>query len=155
MTDTTQSSLGTRRERTALVGAVTFAVAVGLPVTGILTAGVRDVDVEPGLIDWIFVAAVATVTLVTFGALGLWLRRRPRANTAAVGLALGVVAAAASVVAFWTMVPVVLGSAAAWLGLLGHRTAAGSRTPSVIAIGAVALGALAALGSVVMYVATS
>jgi hypothetical protein len=72
-----------------------------------------------------------------------------------VGLALGVVAAAASVVAFWTMVPVVLGSAAAWLGVLGHRSAHGSRSSAATAVGAVALGALAALGSAVMYVATS
>jgi hypothetical protein len=155
MTDTTQNSMGTPRDWTALVGALTFAVAVGLPVTGILTAADRDVDVQPGLIDWIFVAAVATITLVTFGALSLWLRRRPRAGTAPVGLALGVVAATASVVAFWTMVPVVLGSAAAWLGVLGHRSAHGSRSSAATAVGAVALGALAALGSAVMYVATS
>ncbi|HEX5533666.1 MAG TPA: hypothetical protein VFX33_07995 [Actinomycetales bacterium] len=145
----------TRLNRTALVGALTFLVAAGLPVTGILTADMRDVAVRPGLIDWIFVSGVAVLSVLTFGLLVRWLRRRPHANPARVGLVLSLIAMAASIVAFWTMVPVVLGSAAAWLGVLGRDAATRSRTSAAEATIALVVGVVAAVGSAVMYVVTS
>lgn len=143
------------RDRTALVGTATFAFAVGIPVVAILTAGMRDVEVQPSLIDWIFVAGVAALTAVTFTGLSLWLRRRPHARTGGAGLAFAVVALLATPVTFWTMVPVIFGAAGAWLGrrALGQDDATGWRKAR--AVTAVALGALAALASVAMYVATS
>jgi hypothetical protein len=134
---------------------LTFLVAVGLPIGGILTADMRDVAVRPGLIDWIFVAGVAVLSVLTFGLLLLWLRGRPHANPARVGLVLSLVALAASIVAFWTMVPVVLGSAAAWLGVLGRDAATRSGTSPAKATVALVVGLVAAAGSVVMYVITS
>jgi hypothetical protein len=145
----------TRLNRTALVGALTFLVAVGLPIGGILTADMRDVAVRPGLIDWIFVAGVAVLCVLTFSLLLLWLRGRPQANPARVGLVLSLVALAASIVAFWTMVPVVLGSAAAWIGVLGRDAATRSGTSAATATVALVVGVVAAVGSVVMYVVTS
>lgn len=59
----------------------------------------------------------------------------------------------AAVVAFWTMVPVVFGLAGAWLGLLERQEARSARTGRATV--AVVLGVLAAVSSVVMYVATS
>lgn len=143
------------RDRTALVGAMTATVAVGLPVAAILTADLRDVDVQPGLIDWVFVGGVAVLALATFGALTAWLRRRPAARTGGAGLALAVVALLATPVTFWTMVPVIFGTAGAWLG---YRAAVERRRQgrgAAVAATATGLGALAALASVVMYVATS
>lgn len=149
-------ALDTRtQDRTGLVGILTFLVAVGLPVAAILTADRRDVEVQPGLIDWIFVAGVAAVTIVTFGALAFWLSRKPRAHTGGAGLTFAIVALLATPVTFWTMVPVIFGTAGGWLG---YRDVTQNRldAPSnKVAITAVALGALAALGSVTMYIATS
>ena len=143
------------RDRTGLVGVLTLLVAVGLPVAAILTAGVRDVEVEPGLIDWVFVGGVAVVTVLTFGALTLWLNRKPNARTGGVGLAFSVLAILAVPVTFWTMVPLILGTAGAWLGYrgVGQNRAAGRSTRA--ATTAVVLGALAALASIAMYIATS
>jgi len=143
------------RDRTGLVGVLTLLVAVGLPVAAILTAGLRDVTVEPGLIDWIFVGGVAVVTVLTFGALTVWLNRKPTARTGGVGLAFSVLATLAVPLTFWTMVPLILGTAGAWLGYraVSHNRAAGRSTKA--ATTAVVLGALAALTSVAMYIATS
>lgn len=143
------------QDRTRLVGVLTFLVAVGIPVAAILTADLRDVEVQPGLIDWIFVAGVAAVTIATFGALAFWLRRKPHARTDRVGLTFAVVAFLATPVTFWTMVPVIFGTAGVWLG---YRAVTRNRLEgrsSKVAITTVVVGSLAALASVAMYVATS
>jgi hypothetical protein len=142
------------RDRTGLVGLLTLLVAVGIPVAAILTAEARAVEIAPGLIDWIFVAGVATCTVITFGALTLWLQRNPRARTGRVGLGFGVVAFLATPVTFWTMVPVIFGTAGAWLGyrdISRHRADGRSKA----AIAAIVLGAVSVLASVAAYAATS
>lgn len=143
------------QDRTGLVGILTFLVAVGIPMAAILTADMRDVEVQPGLIDWIFVAGVAAATIVTFGALAFWLSRKPHAPTGGAGLTFAIVAFLATPVTFWTMVPVIFGTAGGWLG---YRAVTQNRLEgrsNKVAITAVALGALAALASVAMYIATS
>lgn len=143
------------QDRTGLVGILTFLTAVGIPVAAILTADTRDVEVQPGLIDWIFGAAVAAVTIVTFGALAFWLRRKPNARTGRAALTFAIVALLATPVTFWTMVPVIFGTAGAWLG---HGAVTQDRLEgrsNRVAITVVALGALAAIASVAMYIATS
>lgn len=146
---------GPTPDRTRLVGILTFLVAVGIPVVAILTADMRDVDVQPGLIDWIFVGGVAATTIGTFGALATWLSRRPHARTDRAGLTFAIVAFLATPVTFWTMAPVIFGTAGGWLG---YRAVTRSRVEggaTTVAISAVALGSLAALASVAMYIATS
>ncbi len=141
--------------RTGLAGILTLLVAVGIPVAAILTADMRDVEVQPGLIDWLFVAAVAAATIITFGALTFWLSRKPRAHTGGAGLTFAIVAVLATPVTFWTMAPVIFGTAGGWLG---YRAVTQNRLEgrsNKVAITAVALGALAALASVAMYIATS
>jgi hypothetical protein len=141
------------RDRTGLVGVLTFVVAVGIPIAAILTADMRDVEIQPGLIDWIFVAGVAAVAVVTFGALTLWVNRKSPARTGGAGLTFAIVALLATPVMFWTMVPVIFGTAGAWLGYLALGVTEGR--PNKVAITATVLGALAALASVAMYIATS
>jgi hypothetical protein len=141
------------RDRTGLVGVLTFVVAVGIPIAAILTADMRDVEIQPGLIDWIFVAGVAAVAVVTFGALTLWVNRKSPARTGGAGLTFAIVALLATPVMFWTMVPVIFGTAGAWLGYLALGATEGR--PNKVAITATVLGALAALASVAMYIATS
>lgn len=144
-----------RGDRTRLVGLLTFIVAVGIPIAAILTADMRDVEVQPGLIDWIFVAGVAAVTVGTFSALVLWLSHKPAARTSRVGLTFAIVAFLATPVTFWTMVPVIFGTAGAWLGYRALTQNKNEDLPNKVAITAIALGALAALASVAMYIATS
>lgn len=143
------------QDRTGLVGILTFLVAVGFPVAAILTADMRDVAVQPGLIDWIFVAGVAAATIVTFGALAFWLSRKPHARTGGAGVTFAIVAFLATPVTFWTMVPVIFGTAGGWLGYRDITQNRLEGRSAKVAITAVALGALSALASVAMYIATS
>jgi hypothetical protein len=143
------------QDRTRLVGILTFLVAVGIPVAAILTADMRDVEVQPGLIDWLFVAGVAATTIVTYVALALWLRRKPHARTGGAGLAFAIVALLATPVTFWTMVPVIFGTAGGWLGYRAVTQNRSEGRSSTVAVTAVALGVLAALASVAMYIASS
>ncbi len=142
-------------DRTGFVGILTLVVAVGIPIVAILTADMRDVQVQPGLIDWIFVAGVAAVAVATFSALVLWLSRKPHAGTTGVGLTFAIVAFLATPVTFWTMVPVIFGTAGAWLGYRAFTQNKIEGRPNKVALTAIALGALAALASVAMYIATS
>lgn len=143
------------RDRTGLVGLLTFIVAVGIPIAAILTADMRDVEVEPGLIDWIFVAGVAAVTVVMFVSLVLWLNRQPHARTGGLGLTFAIVAFLATPVTFWTMVPVIFGTAGAWLGYRAFTQNKKEGRSNKIAITAIALGTLSTLASVAIYIATS
>lgn len=126
-------------------------IAAGLPVAGILTAGLRQVEVRPGLIDWLFVAAIVVVTAATFGLLVPRLQRldRPRALGVALGMAL--VALALLPVAFWTMLPLILGSAAAWTA---HTISQGGRRTG-LAWAVIVTGGVAAALSVIGYVVSS
>ena len=92
------------------VGIVTFLAAIGVPIVGILTADARGAEVSPGLGDWIFVGIVAAIALATFGLLVPWALDRRGSLTG--GAALSGLAFLASFVAFWTMVPLILGAAA-------------------------------------------
>jgi hypothetical protein len=139
--------------RTRLVAVLTLLVAVGLPVAAILTAGVRDVEVQPGAVDWIFTAGVAVVTLATFGLLVPWSARHTK-RAARSGLALSIAALLLSVMFFWTMVPVIFGSAGAWLGYTARKTSEGVGRRTGLATTAIAIGTVAALGCVAAYIAT-
>jgi hypothetical protein len=147
----------TRREATTStttirsVGIVTFLLAVGMPIVGILTAGIRGSDVEPGVVDWVFVGVVALIAIATFS---LLVPRLVRRSGPTAGLILSLVAFVTSFVAFWTMVPLILGAAGAVVGYEATRGDAG--TPARIgAAAAVILGAIAVIGSVVATLATS
>lgn len=137
------------------IAGLTFLIAVGLPVAAILTAGMRGADVPPGLVDWIFVAAVAVLTLATYGLLVPWASRATVRRAATTGLALSISALLLSAMFFWTMVPVIFGSAGAWLGHTARHAARGGRGHAGVPTSAMLVGALAALGSVAAYIATS
>lgn len=150
----TQLGEASQPTRTRLVAALTLLVAVGLPVAAILTAGIRDVEVQPGAIDWIFVAGVALATVATFGLLVPWGMRHAR-RAATTGFALATIALLLAGVFFWTMVPVIFGSAGAWLGYTARTMPRGTGHRRGLATAAIAIGAVAVLGSVAAYVVTS
>jgi len=147
-----------RSAQRRLVAAATILIAVGLPVTAILTADIRGVETQPGLIDWIFVATVAVVAVATFGILVPRAERstpaRP-ARSATLGLALSLGALVLSVILFWTMIPLIFGSAGAWLGYLARGHARDAGHPTGRATTAVVLGLVTVLWTVAAYVATS
>lgn len=146
MTATTASTPDRRR----FVGALVLLLAMGLPIGAILTAGVRDVEVQPGLVDWIFVGLVAVVTVATFGLLVPWAERRHKSAT--VALILSGVALALVPLAFWTMAPLILGAAGAQVA--ATSTGADGRRGR-LATAAIVVGGMAALASVAGYIATS
>jgi hypothetical protein len=133
--------------RTWIVGAITFVVAVGFPLIGILTAEAREVEVMPGTVDYVFVALIALVTLLIFG---LVVPRGIQGNTGRTGLILSILAVV-TVVAFWTMLPIILGAAGALLGYEARSgtgsTEPGSRMPMI----AIVLGALAVVATLIIY----
>ncbi len=133
------------------VGGATLLIAVGLPVAAILTAGMRQVEVQPGLIDWLFVAAVALVTIATFGVLVPRVQLRPPARAVRTALVMTVLALVLTPFAFWTMVPLILGSAGAWIA----HTVTADRGRTRLASAAIMLGVLAGVLSVAGYIATS
>lgn len=143
--------------RARLVAGLTVLVAVGLPVAGILTADARDVQVSPGVGDWIFVALVAVVAVATFGLLLPWSLRGQDRQTRVVksGLTLSIIAFVLSFMFFWTMIPVIFGSAGAWLGYQERERAKGTGQPRRAATAVVVIGAIAAIASVAGTVATS
>ncbi|HVR33869.1 MAG TPA: hypothetical protein VMS74_14310 [Acidimicrobiia bacterium] len=153
----TTNSNQSNPSRTPLVAALTFLIAVGLPVAAILTAGLRDVEVQPGAIDWILVAGVAVVTIATFALLVPWAQRDPESTgrAAKTGFALSASGLAVSVILFWTMVPVIFGSAGAWLGHTARERSKSGQRLRGLATAAIIIGAFAALGSVAAYIATS
>jgi hypothetical protein len=126
-----------------------------MPIAAILTAGARNVEVQPGAIDWIFVAGVAVTTALIFGLLVPWaLRDSANASRMAkTGLSLSSIAMIVFPLLFWTMIPVISGAAGAWLGYEARQSDAEGR--KWIAVAAILLGGLAALASVAAYVATS
>jgi MFS family permease len=150
----TQLGEASQPTRTRLVAALTLLVAVGLPVAAILTAGIRDVEVQPGAIDWILVAGVALVTVATFGLLVPWATGHAR-RAATTGFALAATALLLTGLFFWTMVPVIFGSAGAWLGYTARTMPQGTGPRRGLATAAIAIGAVAVLGSVAAYVVTS
>ena len=141
-----------------VVAGLTFLFAVGLPIAAILTAGAREVEIEPGAVDWIFVATIAVVTALVFGLL-VPRALRDSANgkrMAKVGLSLSGIALIAVVAAFWTMIPVIFGTAGAYLGYEARQTTAGETTGRRwVPTAAMIIGGLAAIASVAAYVATS
>lgn len=136
--------------RPGTVGAITLLVAAGLPIAAIMTANVRGVEVQPGLIDWVLVAGIALTAVATFLLLLPWAARTSGRATG-VGLVLSVVALLSSFFFFWTMVPVIFGTAGAWLGYSVKGIQGRSKRPALLAV---AMGALAAVASVVAYIAT-
>lgn len=138
-----------------LVGALTAVVAIGLPVAAILTAGARDVEVAPGAIDWIFVGGVAAFTAGTFALLVPWCLRGGSRRQARSAISLSVTAVVLTSVAFWTMVPLALGVAGSYLGTVVRSQRRATGEPHRVPTTAIVLGALAALGSVAAYIATS
>jgi cytochrome bd-type quinol oxidase subunit 2 len=143
--------------RARLVAGLTFLVAVGLPVAGILTADAREAEVSPGAGDWVFVALVAVVTAATFALLVPWSLRGEDGQNRRVksGLTLSISAFLLSIVLFWTMLPVVFGSAGAWLGYLTREDANAGQRQTRMATAAIVIGGIATLASIVGYVATS
>jgi succinate dehydrogenase hydrophobic anchor subunit len=139
-----------RQIRTA--GFVTFLLAVGIPIVGIVTADVRGAEVAPGLGDWIFVGIVGAVAIGTSTIFVPWALRGNRSKTA--GIVVSGFAFATSFVAFWTMIPLILGAAGA---LIGYETTqdddAGSRP--VVSLASIVLGVIAVVVSVAATIATS
>lgn len=133
------------------LGVITFLIAVGLPIAAIATAGVRGAEIDPGLIDWALVGVVAVMALTTFALLLPW-AAMARGRATIVGVTLSTVALLASFVFFWTMVPVIFGTAGAWLGYSAMGAPGRPRAAGLVSM---VLGALAAVASVVAYIATS
>jgi len=135
-----------------IVGVITFLVATGVPIAGILSADARGAEVSPGLGDWIFVGIVAAISAATFGLLVPWALDRKGSRTA--GVALSGFAFLASFVAFWTMVPLILGAAGA---LIGYETRQSSEDGSkrMLGLAAMILGVIAAVVSIAGTIATS
>lgn len=138
-----------------LVGGLTTLVAVGLPVAAILTADARDVEVAPGAVDWIFVGLVASFTIATFAYLVPWILRGGPRRTARSAITLSASALVLASTFFWTMVPVAFGTAGSYLAWHERRLEDGTRPGRGLTVTATVLGTIAALGSVVAYVATS
>ena len=134
------------------VGLVTFLVAVGMPVVGILTADARGAEVSPGVGDWIFVGIVAAIALATFALLVPWALGGEGSRTA--GVALSAFAFVTSFVAFWTMVPLILGAAGALIGYETRQTS-DSESKQRFGLAATVLGVIAAVVSVAATIATS
>lgn len=153
--NTLSEAIDTGRGR--MVAGLTFLVAVGLPVAGILTADAREAEVSPGAGDWVFVALVAAATVATFARLVPWSLRGEDGGKRRVksGLTLSISALLLSIVLFWTMLPVIFGSAGAWLGYLTREDAKAGQRQARMATAAIIIGGLATLASVVGYVATS
>lgn len=134
------------------VGLATFLVAVGIPIVGILTADARGAEVSPGVGDWIFVGIVAAIALATFALLVPWALGGEGSRTA--GVALSAFAFVTSFVAFWTMVPPILGAAGALIGYETRQTS-DSESKQRFGLGAMVLGVIAAVVSVAATIATS
>ena len=92
------------------------------------------------------------MTIATFALLVPWARRRPHIYRIALTLS---ISALVLCVAFWTMLPVILGSAGVLLGMLGRDVSYSSGHGSRQAQAAVVIGALAVLASLAAYVVTS
>jgi hypothetical protein len=131
-----------------LAGAVVFGLAMAAGVVFDLNADGRDGDAS---FDWNELWFYVVSPLVAV-ALAAWLGRRALAGTpqrlARTALGLGI-AAAATVVVFWTGWPLVFGAVAALLGL-EHRRRLGSFAP--VAVAAIGLGTVALLVSAVVCV---
>jgi len=134
------------------IAIATFVLAVGIPIAGILTADARGAEVSPGLGDWIFVAIVGAVAAATFAFVVPWALKGNGSRTG--GLALSGFAFLASFVAFWTMVPLILGAAGALIGYETRNEAEGG-TRRGLGLAAMVLGTIAAVVSVVATIATS
>jgi hypothetical protein len=137
---------------TRTVGVVTFLVATAIPIIGILTANAQGAEVEPGLGDWIFVGIVAATALATFGLLVPRILNNGGSRTG--GLIVSVIAFLSSFVAFWTMIPLILGAAG---GLIGYQTIQDStkRTKKGLAISSMVFSGIAVIVSIVATIATS
>lgn len=130
----------------------TFVLAVGIPIAGILTADARGVEVSPGLGDWIFVAIIAAIAASTFAFLVPWVLKGDGSRTG--GLVLSGVAFVTSFVAFWTMVPLILGAAGVLVGYETRLSTADGRRRG-LGLAAMVLGTIATVVSVVGTIATS
>lgn len=125
------------RSRIWTAAAIAFVIAAALAAWG--TWG-GDEDHSTG--DYLIVLAVIAVSAAIVYGLVL-----PRWGTPRTGIILGVLAVL-SIVVFWSGLPVVLGIAAIVIGL-SYR---GSKEGSGAATAALVLGALALVGSVVVYI---
>ena len=133
-------------------GIATFLLAVGMPIIGILTANARGAETAPGLGDWVFVGIVGLAAIGTFTLLVPWALRDNGSRTG--GLIVSTIGFATSFIAFWTMLPLILGAAGAFIGYKTlHDGAAGSRRG--MAVAAIALGLIAMVVSVAATIATS
>lgn len=137
---------------TKTVGLITFLVAVGIPIIGILTADARGAEVSPGVGDWVFVGIVAAIALATFALLVPWALGGDGSRTA--GVALSVFAFVTAFVAFWTMVPLVLGAAGAFIGYETRQTSE-SKSRQRLGLAATVLGVIAVVVSIAATIATS
>ena len=143
-------TIGTVNKNRRMAGWVLL-IAAGLPIAGILTAGLRQTDVAPGLVDWLFVVAIALITAATYGLAVPRVQRLEKSRALKVALGMAVVALALVPVAFWTMLPLIIGSAAAWIA---YTVSEGARR-TALAWTVLTIGCLAAALSAVGYVVSS
>ena len=144
------AEVGTNNANRQVAGVVLL-IAAGLPVAGILTAGIRRAEVAPGLIDWVFVAAIVIVTLATFGLMVPRVQRLAKHRALGVALAMALVGLALLPIAFWTMLPLIIGSAGAWIAY----TVSGDGRRTGVAWAGIVIGGVSGLLSAVGYVVSS
>jgi hypothetical protein len=97
-TETTYPAQTVKLAHTKTAGIITFLLAVGIPIVGILTADARGAEVAPGPGDWVFVGIVGAIAIATFTLLVPWALRGKGSNT--VGIVVSVFAFVTAFVTF-------------------------------------------------------
>ena len=134
------------REVLAPIGIVTTLLAIGCTAVGVFYRGPQD-DHRHSAWEFIVVAGIVIVTAAFV--FGFLLPRTLRnEGTGKAALTLSVLAVLVLLPAFWSGIPLVLGVAGAMLGYVGRHANHGSGRSTA----AVALGLLAAVGYIAIYV---
>lgn len=121
-----------------------------MPVLGLLTFAVATVWTSLGAHDVREIVVVTAVAAVVAAGVYGWLLPRALAKPSAGGtaLTLSLIAAVLSPLAFWSGLPLILGVAGAFLGYAGRHARAGSG----MSIAALAIGALAIIAYLTIYI---
>lgn len=135
--------------RRALVplGTTVFVVTIGFTALGVFSHGPQT-DPHSASEFYMVAAVVAAATLAIFGILLPRALRPDTVRSGGTALTMSVVGAALLVPAFWSGLPLVLGSAGAILGYAGRSARKGAGISTV----AMVVGILASIGYVAIYV---